>query len=611
MPSWEVIEQQKEAIAFACGLSCQPDVLLQVITERLISYMQSLAAASEVSHHNHVNLCCWRTLILLKDQLKEKQLGNEYVYLCSRDDNSDIQIKSKVYIYMSEGELTMTALYQEVNPFMLTRKCTGQDVNVKYTAFGSCSDLLFLLKKMRKLKWFQMLFARVSTKFLSLCESELSPSSPRTVLAGPLTLKYSVFSGDTLEVVTSLLREITKYQQVVINHLDINEFNKATAKKSFDDLFSTSVRLSKDTKILRITRSEVTSAACQRFGEDLYGCLPLRQESLNQHVALQVNEQSPFLEILDLSETLMTKSDFYALVQVQKLPHLKILNLSRINLSGCLRDILSAGSPSLEKLVLRETLLKNIDVSYLASILGQRGLPKLKELDLSYSFACKLVLTMCKSLHKCEEHLIATSQPQTIEEEDFRLQLLKIGFSSFGPNETKNLVHASHSSCLSLICLSHVNLQGQLRDIFGRDDMPGDQSNISAQMGHINHPRFRFLQVLDLSLTNLLADDLNFLSDSICQGHFVNLRYLDVTNHDCTGLESSTIDLVRSCVKHYRSHDICLAIHVDGFAAQFRDEIRSMGQGSNVYLIEKYPRKSFPDLIRAFIEFSEFRESDE
>ena len=528
------------------------------------------------------------TLLFLKDQLKEKKRGNEYIYLCSRDDSSDIEIKSKVYVIQEQDERNWqfsedTALYQEETPAMFTRKCTGQDINDMYTAFGCCSDLLFLLKKMRKLKWFQMVLAGVSTRSLNLRKSELPISSFHPALVGSLTLKYNC-----QEAATSLLQEITKYQQVVINHLDIVRYNKTSVKKSFDDLFSTSVRLSKDTKILRIMQSEVTSAACQRFGEDLYGCLPLRQESLNQHVALQVNEQCPFLETLDLSETVMKKSDFYALVKVQKLPHLKILNLSRINLSGCLGDILSAGSPSLEKLVLRQTLLKNIDISYLASILGQRLLPKLKELDLF----CSCIYIHKECFHKCEEHLIVTSPPQTIEKEGSRLQLLKMAFSSFSPNEIKNLVHASQSSCLSLVCLSNVNLQGQLRDIFGLDDMPSEQPNISAQMGHIDHPRFPFLQVLDLCSTNLETDDLNFLAESIGHGYFVNLRYLDVTNHVCTGLKSSTYDLVRSCVKHYNKHKIYLVFHVDGFAVEFWTKIRSMCRGSNVHLIEKIPRKN-------------------
>ena len=586
MPSWEVIEQQKEAIAFACGLSSQPDVLLQVITERLISYVQSLVAKRKVSYDSYVKLRCWRTLQLLKDQLKEKKLGNEYIYICSRADSSDIQIKSKVYVIKNEIGLDGdTAMYRAENTSMLTKQCTGRDMNAKYTAFGRCSGLLFLLKMMRKLKRFQMILEGISTQSLSLCEIELSSSSPHSVLVGPVTLKYDVFGGDNLEAVTSLLQEITKYQQVVINHLDIDGYNKASAKKSFDDLFSTSVCLSKDTKTLRIVRSDVTPALCQRIGEGLYGCLPLGKESLNQHFA--VNEQCPFLGTLDLSETFMTKIDFNALVKVQRLPHLKILNLSRINLSGCLRDILSPGCPSLEILVLRQTLLKNTDISYLANNLGQRLLPKLKELDLSFS--CTYMHG--EYFHECDEDLIATSRPQTIEKGGSHLQLLMMGFSRFSPNEIKNLVHVSQSSCLSLVCLSHVNLQGQLRDIFGHDDLPSEQPNISAQMRHIHHPRFPFLQVLDLCSTNLLPEDLNFLSESICHGHFVNLRNLDVTNHDCTGLESSTKDLVRSCVKHYRNHKICLAIHVDGFATEFWDKIRSMCQGSNVDLKGRALRK--------------------
>ena len=109
-------------------------------------------------------------------------------------------------------------------------------------------------------------------------------------------------------------------------------------------------------------------------------------------------------------------------------------------------------------------------------------------------------------------------------------------------------------------------------------------------MGHIDHPRFPFLQVLDLCSTNLEADDLNFLSESICHGHFVNLRYLDVSDYFCTGLESSTFNLVQSCVKHFKDHTICLTLHVDGFAVEFRDKIRSVCQGSNVHLIERIPR---------------------
>ena len=484
-----------------------------------------------------------------------------------------------------------TVLYEEENPSMLTRKCAGQDMNAKFSSFGLCSDLLLLLKKMRNLELFQLVLAGVSTQPLNLCESELPPGYLHHALVGSLTSAF--LKDSSLAAATTLLQEITKYQQVFINHLDIGGYYEASAKKSFDDLFSTSVYLSKGIKTLRIVRSQVTSAACQRISENLYGCLPLGQESLIQHFPLQVNEQCPFLETLDLSESFMTKSDLYALVKVQKLPHLKILNLSRLSLSDCLRDILSPGCPSLEKLLLRQTRLKITDISYLANILGQRRLPNLRELDLSYSYTHK----PDEHFHECERHLIVTSRPQTIEKEDSRLQVLKMAFSGFSPNEIKNLIHASQYSCLSLVCLFCVNLQGQLSDIFGRDDIPSEQPGNSAQTGHIDNSRFPFLQVLDLCLTNLLADDPNFLSDSICHGHFVNLRYLDVSNYVCTGLESSTKDLVRSCVKHYRNHKVCLAIHMDGFAEEFRDTITSMCQESNVDLKGRALRKDDENLV--------------
>ena len=377
LPSWEVIEQQKEAIAFACGLSCQPDILLQVISERLIGYMQSSVAKRGVSY-KHVELQCWTVLdllLLLKDQLKERKLKNIYVYLCSRYDISDIEIESKVYVIESESDDAMAiedrGLSQKRNIFMLTRKCTEQDINGNYIAFGHCSGLLFLLKEMRKL--FQVVLSGVFTPPLNLRESELPPNSLHPVLVGSFTFGNIAFREEnSLDAATGLMQEISKYQQVVINHLDIDGCNK----KSFDDLFSTSVHVSKDTKTLRIVRSDVTPAPCQRIGRDLYGCLPLGQEALIQRITLQVNEQRPFLETLDLSETFLTRSDFYSLVKIQRLPHLKILNLSRINLSGCLRDILSPGSPSLEKLVLRRTLLKNIDISYLSSIFRTKTFAK-------------------------------------------------------------------------------------------------------------------------------------------------------------------------------------------------------------------------------------------
>ena len=116
----------------------------------------------------------------------------------------------------------------------------------------------------------------------------------------------------------------------------------------------------------------------------------------------------PYLFVLQLICTLLNKEDLqhlFNIIQVNKLPKLRCLDLSYNSLTGCLSSFLPdthPGLPDLDMLHLKETSLNKEDVQYLSHIIQNNKLPKLRIVDLSEN---TLFLTRCLSSFPIDPYL--------------------------------------------------------------------------------------------------------------------------------------------------------------------------------------------------------------
>ena len=243
----------------------------------------------------------------------------------------------------------------------------------------------------------------------------------------------------------------------------------------------------------------------------------------------------PELGYLYLDRTALNKEDlqhFSHITQNNKLPKLRELDLSQNTLTGCLSSFLSdpdAGLPELRSLHLKSTDLNKDDLQHLLSITYK--LPKLHKLDLSHN-----TLTGCLSSFLSDPH------PGLPE-------LEYLVFESTALNK-KDLQHLSHIIQLNKLPklrslnLSHNTLMGCLSS-FLTDPHPGlpelrwlhlESTALNEEdLQHLSHitkcNKLPKLQSLDLSENTLTGCLCSFLP-SLPEGKYLKLRSTDLRKED-------------------------------------------------------------------------------
>ena len=243
----------------------------------------------------------------------------------------------------------------------------------------------------------------------------------------------------------------------------------------------------------------------------------------------------PELRWLHLESTALNKEDlqhFSHITQNNKLPKLRELDLSQNTLTGCLSSFLSdpdPGLPELRSLHLKSTDLNKDDLQHLLSVTYK--LPKLHELDLS-----GYTLTGCLSSFLSDPH------PGLPE-------LEYLVFESTALNK-KDLQHLSHIIQLNKLPklqslnLSHNTLTGCLSS-FLTDPHPGlpelrqlhlESTALNKEdLQHLSHitkcNKLPKLQSLDLSENTLTGCLYSFLP-SLPEGKYLKLRSTDLRKED-------------------------------------------------------------------------------
>ena len=157
--------------------------------------------------------------------------------------------------------------------------------------------------------------------------------------------------------------------------------------------------ISKNTESLQINFCELPTETLCHLMQQINRCSALRVLDLSWTTVTgclsgflpDPHPGVPELEVLNLGGTRLNKEDLQHLshiTQSNKLPKLKILDLSANTLTGCLTSFLPdphPGLPELEKLNLNRTALNKEDLHHLTHLIQTHKLSGLKVLDLVYN----------------------------------------------------------------------------------------------------------------------------------------------------------------------------------------------------------------------------------
>ena len=232
----------------------------------------------------------------------------------------------------------------------------------------------------------------------------------------------------------------------------------------------------------------------------------------------------PELQWLHLKSTSLNKDDLQHLLSIaHKFPKLCELDLSSYALTGCLSSFLQdphPGLPELYKLELNCTALNKEDLLHLFSIIQLNKLPKLHVLDLSHN-----TLTGCLSSFLTDPH------PGLPE-----LKYLDLESTDLNKDDLQHLLSITYK----LPKLHKLDLSGYT--------LTGCLSSFLLDP----HQVLPSLEGLYLRTTELKTADLQHLTHLIQTHKLPGLKYLDLHGNRFSEMETDVKDLIEACVNHHQ-----------------------------------------------------------
>ena len=217
----------------------------------------------------------------------------------------------------------------------------------------------------------------------------------------------------------------------------------------------------------------------------------------------------PELETLNLIHTALNKEDLQHLshiTQSNKLPKLKVLDLSKNALTGCLASFVPdphSGLLELENLDLRNTALSKDDLQYLSHTTDSNKLPK-------------LTLTLDRS----HNSFLPDPHPELPE-----LETLKLRYTGLNKEDLQHL--------------SHITQYNKLPKLRSLDLSDNTLTACLTSFLPDPHPGLLELRELDLENTELNKEDLQHLSYITQYNKLPSLKCLDLSWHILTGCLTS------------------------------------------------------------------------
>ena len=321
--------------------------------------------------------------------------------------------------------------------------------------------------------------------------------------------------------------------------------------------------VSKNTESIKIISCELSIQTLRHLVQQINGCDALRVLNISRTILIgcisgflpEPHPGLPELKELHLTDTALNKDDLQHLLSMaHKLPKLHILNLSHNTLTGCLSGFLPdphPGLPSLELLNLDRASLNKEDLYHLLSIAHK--LPKLQKLDLSRN-----TVTRCLSSFLPDPHL---GLPE--------LETIDLTHTEVNIEDQQHISHITQSNKLPKLRglnLSETTLTGCLSN-FLPDSYPG-------------LPK---LESLYLWKSKLSKDDLQHLTHLIQTQKLPALNELHLEDNMLCEMETDVERLIEACVNHHQK-ELKLGLWFNNLSVAFKEKWKQRSAGTKIEL---------------------------
>ena len=377
-------------LSFAYRLSDHPQDVIDLICDRASTYF----AENILKEFQHDASECYRQTHLIVyniDQYIRKvkaekietdvpeeetfNIQNQYLSVCFHD-CSDF-ILSRMYVVREVSSHYMAFICPD------TVTSYGHSANndpVRYVICNPCRDHFFgpLVKIIQTLSHHhKILITRLYSSKICLTEID-------STLEGRLVLDVCSDNHD----IFSIIKEIEQFKLQTIFFTDLKLYSsKIKVDVRCLEQVVRWLRLSPDIKALRFDGFKLPGWLIEHMAQELYveaelhisGVTPSNVTTVTTLTEQDAKDSS--LQLLSFVYNSKSTQDIKTLVRFNNLPQLKMLHLEGFD-TLCLGVLLGSGSPSLEKLSLRNVILSEQDINTLLNMLTKGGFPKLNCLNL-------------------------------------------------------------------------------------------------------------------------------------------------------------------------------------------------------------------------------------
>ena len=528
-PDMATIWQHREVVKFACCLSDQPDVLIEIVCDRLVTqatvYSKNVYSGKEMFHADY-NFLKELATEIPNENFTVDPLRNKFVNYFDEEEEDEqwIIVPSKIFIGLGEDQQSALLFSDSKSETSAAeaaseKKTSEHDHQLQTKPSDSEDDV------------------EDGRHHEKLPDRKTEDS---TVVEGRLMHTFHKRSQRYgMDAALHMLQEIREYVPVRVTKIDMPCLQLTEDSVTGDErYFSTNIDLSDFEELVPAIELLKEISAYQnigihqlymkdvdfRFGSKTERVVTemLRMPSFNdvrsvvvKHCDLttmiwrQLSQQLPHLnklEKLDLQNTTRTLAQEVVQTLVPNLRHchqIATLKLSYNSLENCLAtfpgSVFDIGLPNLEKLILKQTQLSRHDVQSVLQAIANNSFPKLKELNLSGN-------TLTDSVR----HLVRNAGS---------------GFSSLELLDLEN-TELDKSDLSALATLAQVGHLPKLRTLILSNNILTD--DLSDLFGDSNHPRFRSLEELMLNDTQLSGEDFKTLSAAVKAGKLPHLKFISI-----------------------------------------------------------------------------------
>ena len=553
------IWKYQEVVEFACGISKQPVILLEVIYNGLIT------------HLNNGHLDQWANFLqsLRRElpKIMEFDVFHNQYFNYSTTDDPTIYVPNRFYKFDDKAP--------EIEAISIVETDSAVHSSIEAHCSISVSTKALLTKVLKVLQKIQERMKVVITSFIMWDEpfifgqtavnaadgdEETTKLLKTTLKLGPSTVLFHLsdcyLSQSAYKYIAQQLHDCRQMQSLCLRGIwQMVPVNLGESIKSMTEL-----------KICNMERSMMTATTGQQIMLGLSACRYLEEVCfLYTKLANTITDlfDCPgcpgfeFLITLDLTKTKLSENDVDSIARAlnqNKLPHLKHLILSSNRLTSLLGTLMlfDVGYPFLEMLNLEDTGLTSPDITSLSQAIRWNKMPKLKKLNIAQN----------KLNGRISDLFGEINYPRLSS-----LEELNLAYCYLKKDDLKCLFKAisTNMSHCKILQLAGNELRGIVGELFAE-------------------ARLSFLEELHLQKAKLEKEDLLDLSSAIEQGKLKGLLQMSLQGNNFQDFEDAVEHLFKTCAAQFRRERIEINMSLNDLSNpdDFIKKIHSVCSGTNV-----------------------------